>query len=68
MIIKNNFNKNSVEPLSNYESVRRSCDNNVNNENRKHGKRFDKKIVNDLLKNEETLIKEDEEDWGNWHF
>ncbi len=67
MIIKNNFNKNSVEPLTNYESVRRSCDNNVNNENSKHAKRFEKKIVQDLLKNEETLIKDDDE-WDKWHF
>lgn len=67
MIIKNNFNKNSVEPLSNYESVRRTCDNNVNNENKKLARSFDKKIVNNLLKNEDIIKKEDDE-LDNWHF
>lgn len=67
MIIRNNFNKNSVDPISNYESIRRSCDNNVNNENKKKALKNEKKIMEKLTKNEETLINEDDE-LDNWHF
>lgn len=67
MIIKNNFNKNSVEPLSNYESIRRSCDNNVNNENKKKALQNEKKIMGNLSKNEDSFIKDDDE-LDNWHF
>ncbi len=67
MIIKNNFNKNSVEPLSNYESIRRSCDNNVNNENKKKALQNEKKIMDNVSKNEDSFIKDDDE-LDNWHF
>ena len=69
MIIKNNFNKNSVDPLSDYESIRKNCDENVNKENRKKARRFEKKIMNDVLKNDDKLSEEEEDKaWNNWHF
>ncbi len=71
MIIKNNFNKNSVEPLSDYESIRKNCDDNVNKENRKKARRLEKKVMHDVLKNNDTLTETEEEEdnsWDNWHF
>lgn len=67
MIIKNNFNKDSAEPLSNYESIRRSCDNNVNDENKKKALQNEKKIMNNLSRNEDSFIKENDE-LDIWHF
>lgn len=69
MIIKNNFNKNSVDPLSDYESIRKNCDENVNKENGKKARRFEKKIMNDVLKNDDKLSEvEEDKAWNNWHF
>lgn len=68
MIIKNNFNKNSADPPSNYESIRKTRDDNVNNENRKKARRLEKKVMNAVIKNEELLDEYEDDEWNDWHF
>ncbi len=67
MIIKNNFNNKSVNPLEDYESIGKTRDNNVDGENININ-RENKEIIEDILRSDHEFDELDEEEKDKWDF
>ena len=67
MIIKNNFNNKSVNPLSDYKSISKTRDNNIENVDIESD--VDKDIINDILEKDNEFDEENNDNNNdNWDF
>ncbi len=67
MIIRNNFNDKSVNPLKDYESVSKTRNNNIDGENINFNNP-DKDIIDDIIRHDHEFEDDDEEIRDNWDF
>ena len=67
MIIKNNFNNKSVNPLDDYESVGKTRDNNIDGENININ-RENKEIIDDILRSDHEFDELEGEEKDKWDF
>ena len=66
MIIKNNFNSKSVNPLSGYHSIANTRDNNIENYEKEND--VDKEVINDILDSDKAFDEDDNDNNDNWDF
>ena len=67
MIIKNNFNNKSIDPLDDYQSIGKTRDNSMDNEfNTLNNDTKD--IIEDILKSDHAFDEDDDDKGDKWDF
>ncbi len=66
MIIKNNFNDKSANPLSDYKSINKTRDNNIDNLGIEDD--VDKHIIDDILAKDHEFDDGNDDEGDNWDF
>ena len=66
MVIKNNFNNKSVNPLSGYQSISKTRDNNIDNLDLDDD--VDKNVIDDIIASDHEFDNDENDSGDNWDF
>ena len=68
MIIKNNFNKDNANPLTDYKSINKTRNNNFDDEDYRIKENKNNKVIQDILSDDRSFDEEDNDQGDKWDF